>query len=172
MKVSKIARNGFNLFKRGKDMISETFVNHVRLCESRQAAFGHIKKLLRINEERKERIKSMQIEIQRKDAELDRLQDLVTDLLDELYANQDRITPANVERADAFFDKAVGKGNGDRTMSLWQQQKELLERNLREVKKRPQEALNRHVRLALQQLEKTQKTASKGVGVYWVSSEW
>lgn len=112
MKVSKIARNGFNLFKRGKDMISETFVNHVRLCESRQAAFGHIKKLLRINEERKERIKSMQIEIQRKDAELDRLQDLVTDLLDELYANQDRITPANVERADAFFDKAVGKGNG------------------------------------------------------------
>lgn len=85
MKVSKIARNGFSLFNRGKDMVTETFINHVRMCESRAAAYGHIKKLLQINEERKERIKSMQIELQRKEAELTRLQDLTQDLLDELY---------------------------------------------------------------------------------------
>lgn len=112
MKVSKIARNGFNLFKRGKDMINETFVNHVRLCESRQAAFGHIKKLLRINEERKERIKSMQIEIQRKNAELDRLQDLVTDLLDEMYASRScGIIAAQFELDDiTYFDELTKKG--------------------------------------------------------------
>ena len=45
-------------------------------------------------------------------------------------------------------------------MSLWQEQQKLLKSNLDEVKGRPAESVNRHVRGVIERLEKTNHTSA------------